>query len=187
MAEEVEEAKEAKKPTRQKRILKRLRNIVISAFVLLTILISAGAIYVWYMGQDVPDDSQDAAVVESTYKEIKHVVNNDPNQNVGVALGSLSQTVAPGSEASANVRTTPGADCKISVDYNKDNTTTMKMKVAPMSDPGLITKKADDWGTASWSWDVPTDATLGKWYAKVICSRGDNWANAVMDLIVKNE
>jgi zona occludens toxin (predicted ATPase) len=180
-------ADEVKEPTRRKKILRRLRNILIGSLVLLIILVAAGIIYTWYMGQNTTAYSQDVSASEQDkYTEIKHVVNNDPNQMVGVALGSLSQTVAPGSQASVNVRTTPGADCKISVDYNKDTIKTMNMKVAPMSDPGLINKKADDWGTASWNWTVPADATLGKWYAKVICSRGEKWANAVADLIVKN-
>lgn len=179
-------AEEIQTPTKRKKILKRLRNILIGSLILLIILVTAGAIYTWYMGQNTPIYREDNASESKTYSDLKPTVNNDPNQAVGVAIQSMSSPVAPGSEVFISVRTTPGANCKISVEYNKDTVETMKMKVAPMSGPDLIDKKADDWGIVNWSWDVPTSAKIGKWYTTVSCYKGSKWANAVGDLIVKN-
>jgi hypothetical protein len=81
---------------------------------------------------------------------------------MALAFTSLTSPAARGSNATATVRTAPGAYCTIVVTY----------KSGPSKAAGLTPKNADGSGVASWTWKVGTRTTLGSWPVKVACSSG---------------
>jgi hypothetical protein len=68
-------------------------------------------------------------------------------------------TVAHGSNATLQVRTTPNTSCSIEVDY----------KSGPSTAAGLVTKSADSVGNVTWTWKVGAKTTPGSWPITVTC------------------
>src|SRR5689334_10995980 len=97
-----------------------------------------------------------------------------PGSNIGVAVHSLSSPIAPGSQASILIRTTPTATCKI----------TAKYKEVLSTDPGLVDKTADEYGMADWSWFVEDTVPEGKWPVEVTCTFGEKSARVIGDMVV---
>jgi len=160
----------------KKRVIKYIRNILISAAVLLVLIVGAGVAYIWYMGQDVkPSTTAQAALVDNTAPDLKHVVQSENNRQ-GVAIQSLTSPLKPGSSASITIRTNTNSSCKISVKYNE----------VASKDPGLITKATDEFGMVTWFWTIEPSVPVGKWPVTATCSRGDKTAVVVGDLVISN-
>lgn len=156
------------------RIIKTIRNVVISGVILLAILIAAGVAYTWYMGQD---ESSAAATVEVPVAPVAPVVERvkpAANAKVGASVQSVTSPVAPGSNASITIRTTAEALCTISVIYDE----------VPSTDSGLKPQVADDFGIASWTWTVGPAVPVGKWPVKVTCARDKQSGVVQADLVV---
>lgn len=155
------------------RIIKFIRNIAISALVLLVLFVGGGAAYTWYMGRtSVADTSAGDPVVEVA-PVIKHV---QPAANVSesASVQMLTSPVVPGSNASVTVRTNPGSQCTIIVEYNK----------VASKDSGLSLKTADEFGMVTWTWTVEASVPLGKWPVKVTCVNDKKSAFVQGDLVV---
>lgn len=161
----------------KKRLLKSVRNVLISVVVLLILAVGLGFGYTWYVSQD---DSaiaaeEPAAEVKTTANSIKPQAQ-DPNAKVGVSVQSITSPVNPGANASIYIRTNPGATCKISVVYDK----------TASKDSGLKDKVTDEYGTTNWTWTVESDVPLGKWPVTVTCGLDEKrYAVVVGDLVVE--
>src|SRR5574341_444627 len=79
-----------------------------------------------------------------------------------VSLVSITSPAAPFTEATLTIRTTPGANCSITVSY----------KSGPSRAKGLIPKITDGSGRITWTWRVGSNTTPGRWPISVTCAKG---------------
>lgn len=141
---------------RRKRAVRR----TVSAVVILLLLMLIGAVvYVWYMGQQPVQQSAQTVNTGSAAPNIKTYKPAD-DAPVGIVQQSFSGLVAPGSNASINIKTNAGAACQISVKINN----------TPLPDTGLVPKIADEFGIAEWSWSVPVSTPKGSWPVEITCA-----------------
>lgn len=129
--------------------------------VLVGLLVIAGMIYTWYMGQRVETGVLSAEVTTPRRGTLPPPPQVDPNAPVGVYIQTLSSPVVPGSNAAVSVRTQPEADCTIKVTYH----TTLS------TDSGLAPKQSDEYGIVGWSWTVEAEQPLGSWPIDITCTR----------------
>lgn len=136
-----------------------LRNVLISAAVLLVLCIGAGLAYTWMMDSTTTVINPAKASVATVPPPI---TPHKPAANAkeGVSVETVSSPVSQGSEASIAIHTNPMSVCKIEVFYAYD----IDKKQKPSAEAGLADVTADDYGNASWTWTVsPADALgLGK-------------------------
>lgn len=160
---------------RQHKSLRLFKNVIISALCLFSIGIGVAGGYIWYIGKYGPKDTSSAEkqVEVKTETTIKKNIP-DPNAPVGVATQMLTSPIAPGSVASLSIRTNPGANCVVSVIYDK----------TPSKDAGLAPKTADDFGSVSWTWTVDSLVPIGKWPVSVNCSNNKNSGVLTLELVV---
>ena len=158
----------------KKRIVKYIRNIAIAIVILLILLIIAGLVYTWFMGQNVSDIPESAVPKKSqTTNALKRPTVN-PNAKVGVSQQMLITPIAPGSNTSMTIKTNPEAKCTITAVYDK----------VPSTDSGLTPKTADEYGIVSWSWTVEPSVPLGDWPVTVICANAKNSGMYIGHLVV---
>jgi len=160
------------KQNRKAAIRKRIRNTAIASVVLLVLLVGGGIAYIWYTGQQQAKPTT-KTTTEAPVEAVKPSAPN-PNTQESAAIEFLSSPVAPGDEASVNVKTVATSSCAISVTYNN----------VPSSDPGLKEKVADDFGNVSWNWTVGKNVPAGTWPVKVTCSWHGKTAVVQSDLVV---
>lgn len=157
------------------KIVKSIRNIVISVVVLLVLIMGAGIGYTWYVGQT--DVKNNSAIAESAeYKPTPAIkrVAPAPNAKIGASVQAIASPVAVGANTSITVKTNPDVACSISVVYDKTAST----------DSGLKPKVADEYGIVTWAWTVDDTAAIGKWPVKVTCARDKQSAVVHGDLQV---
>jgi len=80
-----------------------------------------------------------------------------------ISVVSLSTPVAPFSDATIEIQTSPGASCAITVRY----------KSGPSQAKGLVVKPADAKGRVAWQWRVGSNTTPGRWPIEITCTKGD--------------
>lgn len=154
-----------------------VRNISVVILLLLVLGGSAGAAYVWYMGNAKP--VVPAEIKTPTKPKIVQAAEAPkakPVGPVGVSVQVLTSPVKPGSNASMTIRTRPDAACSIKVTY-KDQLST---------DGGLIPKTADEFGLVQWTWTVETGRPVGTWPVEVTCALGEKSGYVRGDLEVVN-
>lgn len=83
--------------------------------------------------------------------------------------------VSPGSSATVKVKTAPGADCYIAVEYKSGRS---KAK-------GLDPKKADAAGDVSWTWVVGPNTSSGQYPITVTASMDGQSATQITTFVVK--
>jgi hypothetical protein len=66
---------------------------------------------------------------------------------------SVTSPISHGANATLTAKTTPGAQCTITVNY----------KSGPSTASGLGAKTADNLGNVSWTWKVGANTTPGTW------------------------
>jgi hypothetical protein len=159
------------------RIVRLIRNVLISALILVVLFVGAGLAYTWYMGQNTVPEV--AKVIENKSNEPVVLKHTQPGENTpeSASIQSLDSPVLPGSNVSVTVRTQPFSICKISVIYDK----------TPSTDSGLYNKTSDDFGMVSWTWTVEDSVPLGKWPVKITCTRNDKSAVVIGDLKVVSQ
>lgn len=81
-----------------------------------------------------------------------------------LALVSLSSPVAPFTDATLEIQTTPGALCQITVRY----------KSGPSRAKGLGPQQADSAGRVRWVWRVGSRTTPGHWPITVTCRKSED-------------
>lgn len=158
------------------RIVKKTLRITATVVILLFVLVGAGIGYTWYVGQHSEDNSQafQAPVQASGGPQKIDKVKIADDAKVGASVQSITSPVVPGSNASIMIKTNPGANCTISVIYDK----------TPSKDSGLKDKKADEYGLAEWTWTVEPSVPLGNWPVKIVCANAKNSAMVQNDLRV---
>jgi hypothetical protein len=78
---------------------------------------------------------------------------------MAIEVISLTETVPQNGDASISIRTDPGAECFITVEY-----------ASGASDAeGLEAQVANDQGVVSWTWRVGRRTTEGTWPITVAC------------------
>jgi hypothetical protein len=162
--------------SRTARILKRVRNIIIAALIITTILIGLGVGYTWYSGRINP--SLKAQAIETTNSgsvvPLRHT-DVTPNAPESASIQSLTAPVTPGENAAVTIKTNPGSWCTITVIYNK----------VPSKDSGLMGKTSDEYGSVTWSWTLDTSVPIGTWPVTITCLRNTKTAVVVGNLIVQ--
>ena len=138
--------------------LKTVRNVALSALILLVLFLAAGVAYVRFVGND-SQTAQSQTTPPQPKLSLPEPHKPDPKAAVGVALQSLYTPIKAGQNTSITVRTTPTAKCTIKVTYNGK----------PSTDSGLADKNADGYGMATWSWTVEKSVPKGKWPVAVTC------------------
>ena len=160
------------------RVVKSIRNTIISIAVLLVLIVGAGIGYTWYMGQQPVDTAAVAAPVEAAPKPaVIAAPKLAPNANVSASVQVLTSPVAPGANSSIMVKTNPGSACTIKVEYDEVAST----------DSGLTPKTADEFGLVNWTWTVEPTVPHGIWPVDVTCVSGEKSAVVRGDLNVTDE
>jgi len=162
-------------PVRKKASLPRtLVKLSLGTFAVMLLCVGAGAVYTWYMGQNNSPLVADVAPVASASAPVVAPRKPSADAKVGVSLQSITPSVKPGSSATLQVKTNPDAVCTIKAVYNN----------VASKDSSLVTKTADVYGDASWSWTVDSSAPAGKWPITVTCSSPKNSGMFIADLVV---
>jgi len=172
--EAADEPNSNNKVSKKSRFVRFIRNIIISAVVLLVLLIAAGVAYTWYIGQNNKDVPV-AAPLKATTPVVAKPTQPSANAKEGASVQMITTPVTPGSNATISVKTNSGSVCKIIAEYNKIAST----------DSGLVAKTADDYGVVSWTWTVGPAVPVGKWPVTVTCVWNNKTAVVVGDLVVE--
>lgn len=158
---------------RRKKLWKRF---FIGIIVLVVLIVGAGLLYTWYMGRTAPVQ-QAQKIEEPTPRPKQEVTPVDETAQVGVAEQIFTRTVAPGENASLQIKTNRLAACSIKVEYDKKVST----------DTGLVPKKADEYGVVSWAWTVEPTRPVGRWPITVTCANEKNSGVHILYLNVENK
>lgn len=156
---------------------RRARNIGLSAFLMLLILVGAGLAYTWYVGRNTKLVVEDVVPNKKTVEPHERPKRLAPDAAVGVSVQMITSPITPGMNAMVTIKTNPLATCKISVIYNN----------VPSTDSGLAEKKADDYGVATWTWTVPKETPLGAWPVKVDCANEKKSGTVTTNLTLVKE
>lgn len=150
-----------------------VRNAIISVVGLLVLLVGAGVAYIYYSGSDTVQPASTAVAAETAAPAIK-ATPPSPKAQESAAVQFISSPVKRGSSASISVKTLATSVCKIKAVYDKVAST----------DPGLASKKADDFGSVEWSWTVGRSVPAGTWPVTVTCTYHGRSAVVTADLQV---
>lgn len=155
---------------------KSARRLITSLLVMSVLAAGTGIAYTWYSGQQKNELANQPAPVHKSRAIIQpHKVASDAP--LGVAVQSVTPELKPGENASLTIRTNPEAECTITVKYNN----------VVASDSGLLPKKADEFGVASWSWTVAAGTPEGVWPAEVLCKNKKHSGMVRADIKVTNK
>ncbi|MEO5691361.1 MAG: hypothetical protein ABIQ64_04195 [Candidatus Saccharimonadales bacterium] len=150
--------------------------VTLSSVLVIGLMVVGGIVgYAWYSGQNasvIADETPLPTPVapKTTPQKV------DDTVKVGISSQSFTDKVALGKNASLIIKTNPLAACSIRVEYDKQAS----------ADSGLVPKKADEYGVASWAWTVETSRPVGKWPVTVTCANAKNSAVLAVDLQVVN-
>ena len=140
------------------KFLKWLRNVLLAVSILTILTFAAGFVYlIFFSRPDGASTEQNIEVITSSGLPTPR----PPGENApeGVAVQSLTDKTTPGSTGSVIVQTNATSTCTIKVDQS----------VAVKNDPNLAPKKADAYGTVSWSWQISRTATVGNKSITITC------------------
>lgn len=93
----------------------------------------------------------------------------------GIEIISLTSPIDPGEMATLTANTTPGAICKITVNYQSGNSEAQ----------GLENKTADSNGNVSWTWEVGANTTPGTYQIVVTATINDQTYPQEIPFIVR--
>jgi hypothetical protein len=141
-------------------MLRTIRNIALSVFVLALIFVGAGVGYVLLTGnEDTHANAAQAPEAKAPDTSLPTPVKPAANAPESAGIQSLFTPVKIGTNTSMSVKTLPGSTCTISFIYNN----------IASKDSGLAQKIANDYGSVSWAWTISGDVPVGTWPAKVTC------------------
>jgi micrococcal nuclease len=99
-----------------------------------------------------------------------------PNASpLNVKVTAYSKSVRAGSNASIAIKTNPGADCTINVEYASGASTAA----------GLEPKQAGTTGSVVWKWKVGSHTTKGSWPITIECDHGGRSGTVTRNFTVK--
>jgi hypothetical protein len=140
---------------------KTARKIILAVAILVCIFVVTGAVYVYLADQPTTKHSPAmAAASDQGSSVLASPVTPGPDAPEGVAIQSVTSPVVAGSNSSMDVETNAGSICTILVTYNGIQST----------DSGLVSKTADEYGSASWAWTVGSSVPIGNWPIRVTCT-----------------
>lgn len=158
-------------------VVRRAGWIALSSFILLVLLVGAGAAYAWYTSQQAPAP----AVVElkPANKDDQKLRNTPIGENVpaNASIQVLTSPVAPGSNVSVTAKANPGSTCSIVVTYDDVKST----------DSGLRDKAVDSFGIVTWAWTVEETVPEGSWPVDITCFFRDKSAVVAGKLVVSSD
>lgn len=163
-----------KRGSRPHRAPGSLVRVVKRVIIVTGIFVGIATSYVW-MGQHEFGPSLDTTYVKRE-SSAQAAAATLPRAHPKVTIEFFAARVSPGAKTSLTIRTDPGLDCSIKIQYGKEKTLAIS--------PGLIPKKTGADGVASWSWTVQPTMPVGKWPTTVICGEPDNQGRATKNLIV---
>jgi len=159
-------------------MLKTVKNIAISIFVMLLLFGAGGTAYVLFFGgKDSGVQAQQTPAPKPEAPALPKPHTPSPNAPESVGLEALTSPVKPGENTSITVQTLPTSNCTISATYNN----------VPSKDSGLTPKGADAYGIVTWSWTVDPTAPDGTWPVKVTCFYNKKSAMYIGDLVVSRK
>lgn len=158
------------------RILKTGRNIGITVAVMLLLFGIAGVLYVLLAGGEHASKKNAVPVASTSEPFTAKPTPPAANAQEGVAIGSLTSPAPKGSNVALTARTNAGSNCTISAVYAGK----------PSYDSGLAPKKADDFGTVTWTWTIDSSVPVGKWPVTVTCTYNGRTGVMVGSLEVTN-
>lgn len=169
-------------PVGRRKVLfpKPLRNVLISAVILLVLLVGAGVAYTLYMDSNGQKDLTPEPVASTSVAPPITPRKPAPDAKEGAAVEMLMSPISVGTEESLSVRTNPTSSCKVAVIYGYD----YDKKQTPISDPALGPQVADEYGTVSWTWTISPSAPLGPGKITVTCVYNGRSAVVLADLVV---
>jgi uncharacterized iron-regulated membrane protein len=156
------------------RIPKIVRNILLSAFIMIVALVIAGAAYVYFVGGQTAPQRAKPAASESSGTGLPKAVKPAANAPEGVSVQSLVTPVKAGENTSVSIRALPDSTCTIVVTYND----------VPAKDSGLVAKKTNAYGFTDWTWTVSPGAPAGTWPVKITCTYNGKSGVVIGDLQV---
>jgi len=98
-----------------------------------------------------------------------------PSAGLTLEIVSLTSPIPHGANATLVARTTPGANCTITVYY----------KSGPSQAAGLVPKQAGTDGTVSWTWKVGANTTPGTWRIVITASIGGQTVSKETTFVVE--
>ncbi len=159
---------------------KTKKRIVVTLVTLLVVgltIVGAAAGYAWYSGRDAPIVADETPIPTPVLPKTTPQKVDD-TVKVGISSQSFTDKVVIGKNALLIIKTNPLAACSIRVEYDKEAST----------DSGLVPKKADEYGVASWAWTVEESRPVGKWPVTVTCANAKNSGVLALDLnLVRSE
>ncbi len=149
-----------------------MRRTLISIAVLLVLLVCGATGYVFYSDRTGAKPATSNALTSYKAPSLPKPSSPNPNAAEGAAVDAIDSPVSVGQNTSITIQTNRGSTCTISVTYNG----------VASKDSGLGPKKADDYGTITWSWTVDKTAAIGTWPVKVTCAYNGRTAFVQGDL-----
>jgi len=158
------------------RPLRVLINIVIVIAVVGGLAGGAVATYNWY--EHNFDGTPQSAVTIKKEGGATDPAKSTATGKVNAALQLISTPVKPGDDASMHLRVDAGITCTVKVEYGSG------ASKVEASDPGLVEKTADAFGTIGWYWTVPASAPKGAAKAVATCHNAKNTTSVTGDFTV---
>ena len=146
------------------RVPKSLLYALGSALVVGALLIGGGAVYTYLNEPEEMPEQQPPEDTQYYHEPSMEAEEPDEDARVGVSVQALTSPVEAGSNATFEVRTLRGAECDIEVEYDGERS----------EDSGLMSRTADRYGMASWTWTVEDSTPEGEWPIETICSWNEN-------------
>lgn len=157
----VEEVVKAKKKQLKIRAPKGLKSTVISLFVLLVLFGAGGFAYTYYIDKQNSTNATDSSAASQPVGETIKPSKPSPKAPESASIEVLDTPIARGQTDMVSVKTQATSTCTIAATY---------LGGAAVSDPGLVKKTADDFGTVSWNWNIAPAAPIGQGMVKVYCT-----------------
>jgi hypothetical protein len=154
-------------------IIRAVQRLLIAMTILAVILITGALIYTWYNGK-YGEQPKATATLPKKSASSRQPTKPSAIGKIGVSVQFLTSPIAPGENATITVRTNADANCTIKVEYNN----------VLAKDSGLVPKKANEFGMATWGWTVPIGTPLGKWPVTVTCANLKYSGMVIGDLVV---
>lgn len=145
-------------PNPKRQLAKTVRNVLLSAFVLLVLVVTAGLLYTKL--SDSSNSYLPSSHTSSATNTPIQPTKPSPKAQEGVAVDEVTSPVSLGTVATVAVTTEPTSNCTITFTVNN---TLQKA-------PGLGPQTADSFGSASWNWTIAPTTPLGTWPVKVACT-----------------
>jgi hypothetical protein len=147
-------------------VTKTLRQALVSSLVLVLLVAVGGVAYTWYSGRNSGMEGNPAIAQPLVYQP-RQTIQRAPipdDAKVGVSLQVIADEVFAGDDLYMSIHTVPGSTCTLTVSYQDEKTPSYQLE------PYL----ADEYGVATWNWQIDPASAKGYWRASSLCERNGN-------------